>query len=112
MALGWVNATLSDRGPVLLLIGCVLVLTSRRWRTDDLLIAAGVLVLPLLHWVYMDGFYRGTICTEDFGCRTDPAFPDAVRVVIDLVPYVVIGGLAWRLRQHDPLARGAVVPAR
>jgi hypothetical protein len=23
----------------------------------------------------MDGFYRGTICTEERGCRTDPAFP-------------------------------------
>jgi hypothetical protein len=75
MFLGWVNATLSGRNPALLLIGCVLVLASRRWRTDDLLIAAGVLALPLLHWVYMDGFYRGTICTEERGCRTDPAFP-------------------------------------
>ena len=111
MVLGWANATLSDRHPGLLVIGCVLVLTSRRWRTDDLLIAAGVLSLPLLHWIYIEGFYQGTICTEESGCRTDPAFPDAVRAAIDLVPYAVIGGLAWRLRTDRPAPAGPPFPA-
>ena len=112
IAMGWMNATLSDRHPGLLIIGCVLVLTSRRWSSRDLGIAAGGLGVPLLYWFYMAGFHQGPICSEESGCHESWAPPDVVMTVIELVPCFVIGWLAWRLGKHDPLASGPVVPAR
>jgi hypothetical protein len=38
--------------------------------------------------------------------------PRRVETALELVPYLVIAALAWRLWKHHPFARGSVVAAR
>jgi hypothetical protein len=71
-----------------------------------------VLAVPLIYWFWDASLAHGTICYEGSGCTTPWSPPDAVETAIEVVPYLVITWLAWRLRNHHPLARGPVVPAR
>ena len=112
IALGWINATASDRHPALLFVGFALLLAAGRWPVRDLRVAAGVLSLPLVFWLYMAGFYQGPICYEDGGCVESWLPSQVVRTAVELVPYLVVAALAWRLGLHRTRARGPLVSAR
>ena len=109
IAAGWENATFVGRNPGLSFIGAALVLASRRWPAEDLGLAAAVVFLPFVHWLYMEGFYQGPICSEESGCHESFKFPGAVQTLIEVVPYLVVAWLAWRLAKRQRLT---VVPAQ
>ena len=100
IALGWLNATASERNPALLFIGFGLVLAAGRWPARDLRIAAGALLVPLAYWLYLNGTYQGPICHVDRGCVESWLPPSPIRTALELVPYLVVATLAWRLQRE------------
>jgi hypothetical protein len=89
--------------------GVVLLWISDAWTLRDKLI--GTFVVPGGFggsvWVL---FLGADVCVGQ--CDGSTSLSDLLILAYLVAPFVSTAYLAWRLRKHDPLARGPVVPAR
>jgi HAAS domain-containing protein len=89
--------------------GVVLLWISDAWTVRDKLIGTFVVPGGLGGAVWV-AFLGAGVCFDE--CDGSTSLSDVLIPAYLVAPFVSIAYLAWRLRKHDPLARGSVVPTR